>query len=130
MKPHRCEGHPAGPFDLMGQTVYCDGSCITKHDPIIVFDDEDGEPAFEAHCRNPACCDAEVMGGPLMAYRTIDDSSPWFELTDHGDYEITTPGDFPCPVCGWRYELPTLGAMLRDEKFTAHLKDLQFEPKR
>ena len=22
-----CEGHPAGPNDPMGQTVYCDGSC-------------------------------------------------------------------------------------------------------
>lgn len=22
-----CQGHPAGPFDPMGQTVYCDGSC-------------------------------------------------------------------------------------------------------
>lgn len=22
-----CEGHPAGPFDPMGQTVYCDGTC-------------------------------------------------------------------------------------------------------
>lgn len=22
-----CEGHPAGPFDPMGVTVYCDGSC-------------------------------------------------------------------------------------------------------
>jgi hypothetical protein len=22
-----CEGHPAGPYDPMGQTVYCDGSC-------------------------------------------------------------------------------------------------------
>jgi hypothetical protein len=22
-----CEGHPAGPFDAMGETVYCDGSC-------------------------------------------------------------------------------------------------------
>lgn len=22
-----CEGHPAGPHDPMGQTVYCDGSC-------------------------------------------------------------------------------------------------------
>lgn len=22
-----CEGHPAGPFDPMGETVYCDGSC-------------------------------------------------------------------------------------------------------
>lgn len=22
-----CRGHPAGPFDPMGQTVYCDGSC-------------------------------------------------------------------------------------------------------
>lgn len=22
-----CNGHPAGPFDPMGQTVYCDGSC-------------------------------------------------------------------------------------------------------
>lgn len=23
-----CMGHPAGPFDPMGETVYCDGSCI------------------------------------------------------------------------------------------------------
>jgi len=22
-----CNGHPAGPFDPMGQTVYCDGTC-------------------------------------------------------------------------------------------------------
>ncbi len=22
-----CEGHPAGPYDQMGVTVYCDGSC-------------------------------------------------------------------------------------------------------
>jgi hypothetical protein len=22
-----CEGHEAGPFDPMGETVYCDGSC-------------------------------------------------------------------------------------------------------
>lgn len=22
-----CQGHPAGPFDPMGQTVYCDGTC-------------------------------------------------------------------------------------------------------
>lgn len=22
-----CDGHPAGPYDPMGQTVYCDGSC-------------------------------------------------------------------------------------------------------
>jgi hypothetical protein len=22
-----CQGHPAGPFDPMGQTVYCDGAC-------------------------------------------------------------------------------------------------------
>lgn len=22
-----CEGHPAGPYDPMGQTVYCDGTC-------------------------------------------------------------------------------------------------------
>jgi hypothetical protein len=22
-----CEGHPAGPFDPMGETAYCDGRC-------------------------------------------------------------------------------------------------------
>lgn len=22
-----CQGHPAGPFDPMGETVYCDGTC-------------------------------------------------------------------------------------------------------
>lgn len=26
-KPVECQGHPASPFDPMGQTVYCDGSC-------------------------------------------------------------------------------------------------------
>ena len=26
---NKCEGHPAGPYDLMGQTVYCDGTCQT-----------------------------------------------------------------------------------------------------
>lgn len=25
--PSACEGHPAGPYDAMGETVYCDGSC-------------------------------------------------------------------------------------------------------
>ncbi len=25
-----CFGHPAGPFDPMGETVYCDGSCISR----------------------------------------------------------------------------------------------------
>ena len=24
---NECPGHPAGPFDPMGETVYCDGSC-------------------------------------------------------------------------------------------------------
>lgn len=24
----KCEGHPAGPFDTMGETKYCDGSCL------------------------------------------------------------------------------------------------------
>jgi hypothetical protein len=24
---NKCQGHPAGPYDPMGQTVYCDGSC-------------------------------------------------------------------------------------------------------
>jgi hypothetical protein len=26
-KPAECKGHPAGPFDPMGETVYCDGRC-------------------------------------------------------------------------------------------------------
>lgn len=25
---NECPGHPAGPFDPMGETVYCDGSCV------------------------------------------------------------------------------------------------------
>ena len=24
-----CEGHPGGPYDPMGETVYCDGTCLT-----------------------------------------------------------------------------------------------------
>jgi hypothetical protein len=27
LEPASCEGHPAGPYDPMGETVYCDGSC-------------------------------------------------------------------------------------------------------
>lgn len=23
-----CQGHPAGPCDPMGETIYCDGSCV------------------------------------------------------------------------------------------------------
>lgn len=23
-----CRGHPVGPYDPMGETVYCDGSCL------------------------------------------------------------------------------------------------------
>lgn len=30
MANSKCKGHPAGPFDPMGQTVYCNGSCIPK----------------------------------------------------------------------------------------------------
>lgn len=26
--PDDCKGHPAGPNDPMGETVYCDGSCL------------------------------------------------------------------------------------------------------
>lgn len=26
-----CEGHPAGPNDAMGETVYCDGTCNPVH---------------------------------------------------------------------------------------------------
>ena len=25
---NQCPGHPAGEFDQMGQTVYCDGTCV------------------------------------------------------------------------------------------------------
>ena len=28
-----CPGHPAGEFDPMGQTVYCDGSCQQTEKP-------------------------------------------------------------------------------------------------
>jgi hypothetical protein len=24
----RCDGHPAGPYDPMGHTVFCDGTCL------------------------------------------------------------------------------------------------------
>ena len=27
MSAEHCKGHPAGPFDPMGVTVYCDGTC-------------------------------------------------------------------------------------------------------
>ena len=28
--PRDCEGHPAGPFDPMGETFYCDGTCAVQ----------------------------------------------------------------------------------------------------
>jgi hypothetical protein len=27
--PPSCEGHPAGPYDPMGVTVFCDGTCAS-----------------------------------------------------------------------------------------------------
>lgn len=30
-----CDGHPAGPHDPMGQTVYCDGSCKVQRDKVF-----------------------------------------------------------------------------------------------
>jgi len=27
VREHDCQGHPAGPFDPMGATMFCDGSC-------------------------------------------------------------------------------------------------------
>jgi hypothetical protein len=33
MTTSTCEGHPAGPFDPMGKTVYCDGSCQRDGEP-------------------------------------------------------------------------------------------------
>jgi hypothetical protein len=36
-----CEGHPAGPFDPMGRTVYCDGSCVKMDFPSILQSAED-----------------------------------------------------------------------------------------
>ena len=32
--PLECDGHPAGPFDQMGETVYCDGSCKKAPKPL------------------------------------------------------------------------------------------------
>jgi hypothetical protein len=32
-EPCICPGHPAGPFDPMGQTVYCDGTCVRAQVP-------------------------------------------------------------------------------------------------
>lgn len=34
-----CQGHPAGPFDPMGETVFCDGSCR----PRMTLDEAEGE---------------------------------------------------------------------------------------
>jgi hypothetical protein len=31
-----CQGHPAGPYDPMGETVYCDNTC--NHDGFVVVD--------------------------------------------------------------------------------------------
>lgn len=28
-----CPGHPSGPYDPMGETVYCDGSCVSTKPP-------------------------------------------------------------------------------------------------
>lgn len=38
----RCNGHPAGPHDSMGVTVYCDGSCRPFKPGEVVAIDEEG----------------------------------------------------------------------------------------
>jgi len=44
--PDACQGHPAGPYDPMGQTVYCDGSChVCDRRPASI---EPGRPAWDA----------------------------------------------------------------------------------
>lgn len=44
-----CQGHPAGPFDPMGETSYCDGSCrdAMRENDEQTRDAED-RPAIEA----------------------------------------------------------------------------------
>jgi hypothetical protein len=38
---NECEGHPAGPNDPMGETVYCDGSCaLPDLHPLQTWRDE------------------------------------------------------------------------------------------
>lgn len=50
----QCEGHPAGPFDPMGETVFCDGSCASIDEP----------PAPEMSCGGRGdCCDSDAYGG-------------------------------------------------------------------
>lgn len=34
-EPAECEGHPAGPFDPMGETTYCDGSCVVADAEVV-----------------------------------------------------------------------------------------------
>lgn len=36
MSHSTCEGHPPGPFEPMGKTVFCDGSCVTVEKTWIV----------------------------------------------------------------------------------------------
>lgn len=36
-----CEGHPANEFDQMGQTVFCDGSCVRSEFQSLLQSAED-----------------------------------------------------------------------------------------
>lgn len=45
---HECMGHPAGPFDPMGETVYCDGSCRPVRRVFAERDNGDGLDAAES----------------------------------------------------------------------------------
>lgn len=49
-----CQGHPAGPSDPMGETVYCDGSCNPANYAIIentpgYLPDDDNPQTFDSY---------------------------------------------------------------------------------
>lgn len=91
---NECNGHPAGPYDPMGQTVYCDGSCrpapsreaVTRRIDALA-ESLDAMKAGDERCfrtlRVVAFPDRLVLRSPLVgrvspdATKAIDFASAW-----------------------------------------------------
>lgn len=92
-----------------------------KFDPLIELDD-DKPASFEAFCTWEPC-------QAQLGWRDIEPASPWLHLAgeDETVHAVEDSTAHECH-CGRVYFLPTLYMMMRDERFAADLKKLQFRP--
>jgi hypothetical protein len=88
-----CEGHPVGPYDPMGVTVYCDGSCRPKTIPSTCL--EEARQILRSHA------EAESAGLEALAARYgVDVEALCEAMSEHepmSQDEAAGYGDAQCP---------------------------------